>query len=129
MTAITDRETRGLVFNIQKYSIHDGPGIRTIIFLKGCPLACRWCSNPESQSFAVELAFNAGRCLGLDHCDLVGCARQGVATGTRHELCRTLHAEQNAIIQAALHCVNAGLKVLNASGIIVLSPINIYAHP
>jgi glycyl-radical enzyme activating protein family len=40
----------GLVFNIQKYSIHDGPGIRTSVFLKGCPLCCVWCSNPESQS-------------------------------------------------------------------------------
>ncbi|MFT8312387.1 MAG: glycyl-radical enzyme activating protein [Sporolactobacillus sp.] len=41
--------TRGLVFNIQRYSIHDGTGIRTIVFLKGCPLKCPWCSNPESQ--------------------------------------------------------------------------------
>ena len=37
----------GMVFNIQKFSVHDGPGIRSIVFLKGCPLACRWCSNPE----------------------------------------------------------------------------------
>jgi pyruvate formate lyase activating enzyme len=39
----------GLLFNIQKFSIHDGPGIRTVVFFKGCPLSCRWCSNPESQ--------------------------------------------------------------------------------
>lgn len=43
---------------------------------------------------------------GLDHCDLVGCARDGVASGTRHELCRAVHAEQNAIIQAALHGIS-----------------------
>jgi dCMP deaminase len=43
---------------------------------------------------------------GLDHCDLVGCAREGVASGTRHELCRAVHAEQNAIIQAALHGIS-----------------------
>lgn len=42
-------DNKGLVFNIQRYSIHDGSGIRTIIFLKGCPLACPWCSNPESR--------------------------------------------------------------------------------
>ena len=42
-------ETSGLLFNIQKFSIHDGPGIRTVVFFKGCPLSCRWCSNPESQ--------------------------------------------------------------------------------
>ena len=40
---------RGLIFDIQRFSIHDGPGIRTTVFFKGCPLACAWCSNPESQ--------------------------------------------------------------------------------
>lgn len=44
----------GRIFDIQKFSIHDGPGIRTIVFLKGCALRCKWCCNPESQSFAVE---------------------------------------------------------------------------
>lgn len=46
--------TVGRIFDIQKYSIHDGPGIRTIVFLKGCALRCRWCCNPESQSFEIE---------------------------------------------------------------------------
>ena len=46
----------GIVFNIQKYSVHDGPGIRTVVFLKGCPLRCRWCSNPESQNPQVSIA-------------------------------------------------------------------------
>lgn len=41
--------SKGIIFNIQKFSIHDGPGIRTTIFFKGCPLKCAWCSNPESQ--------------------------------------------------------------------------------
>lgn len=45
---------RGRIFDIQKYSIHDGPGIRTIVFLKGCALRCRWCCNPESQEFGVQ---------------------------------------------------------------------------
>ncbi len=44
----------GRIFDIQRYSIHDGPGIRTIVFLKGCALRCRWCCNPESQSFEIE---------------------------------------------------------------------------
>ena len=63
-----DRKTTGLVFNIQKFSVHDGPGIRTIVFFKGCPLSCIWCSNPESHSFEPELAYNEGRCLGLSQC-------------------------------------------------------------
>jgi len=46
--------TLGRIFDIQKYSIHDGPGIRTIIFLKGCSLRCRWCCNPEGQSYEIE---------------------------------------------------------------------------
>ena len=63
-----DSLVTGHIFNIQKYSVHDGPGIRTILFFKGCPLRCRWCSNPESQSFQAELAFNATRCLKQDAC-------------------------------------------------------------
>lgn len=47
-------KARGRIFDIQKYSIHDGPGIRTIVFLKGCALRCRWCCNPESQEFDIQ---------------------------------------------------------------------------
>ena len=61
-------ETQGTVFNIQRYSIHDGPGIRTIVFLKGCPLSCRWCSNPESQTRAAEMIFNQMDCTGCGRC-------------------------------------------------------------
>ena len=46
---------RALIFNIQKFSIHDGPGIRTVVFFKGCPLSCKWCSNPESQSGKIQI--------------------------------------------------------------------------
>lgn len=51
----------GRIFDIQKYSIHDGPGIRTIVFLKGCALRCRWCCNPESQNFDVETMMFDGK--------------------------------------------------------------------
>ena len=47
-------KTKGRIFNIQRFSIHDGPGVRTIVFLKGCPLRCRWCCNPESQEWKLE---------------------------------------------------------------------------
>lgn len=58
----------GFVFNVQRYSVHDGPGIRTIIFLKGCPLHCHWCSNPESQHPEPELAYNRSKCIGVTEC-------------------------------------------------------------
>jgi isethionate sulfite-lyase activating enzyme len=58
----------GVVFNIQKYSVHDGPGIRTVVFLTGCPLRCRWCCNPESQHRAPQLAYNLNKCLTFDQC-------------------------------------------------------------
>ncbi|WP_436893423.1 glycyl-radical enzyme activating protein [Siccibacter turicensis] len=52
-----------MIFNIQRYSTHDGPGIRTVVFLKGCSLGCRWCQNPESRSAVPELMFDARLCL------------------------------------------------------------------
>lgn len=51
----------GRIFDIQKYSIHDGPGIRTIVFLKGCALRCRWCCNPESQEFEIQKMYFGGK--------------------------------------------------------------------
>ena len=56
------------IFNIQRYSIHDGPGIRTTVFFKGCPLNCWWCHNPESQATTQELLFDQERCLGCGNC-------------------------------------------------------------
>ena len=52
-------QNRGIIFNIQHFSIHDGPGIRTTVFLKGCPLRCPWCSNPESQRANPEKMLDA----------------------------------------------------------------------
>jgi pyruvate formate lyase activating enzyme len=59
---------KGLVFNIQKFSIHDGPGIRTTVFMKGCSLACKWCSNPESMNRNQEIMTYDVRCIGCKKC-------------------------------------------------------------
>lgn len=64
-----DKEvSRGVVFNIQKYSIHDGPGIRTTVFLKGCPLRCLWCQNPESHRKEPEILLFKDRCTLCGRC-------------------------------------------------------------
>jgi pyruvate formate lyase activating enzyme len=60
-----DRIEKGLIFDIQRYSLHDGRGIRTLVFMKGCPLRCLWCANPESQSVRREIGHTAKNCV---HC-------------------------------------------------------------
>lgn len=62
----------GTVFNLQRYSLHDGPGIRTTVFLKGCPARCWWCHNPESQAATPEIACSQNRCIACDAC-LLAC--------------------------------------------------------
>ncbi|MDR1170997.1 MAG: glycyl-radical enzyme activating protein [Bacteroidales bacterium] len=64
----SDKKTVGTIFNIQRFSVHDGPGIRTVVFLKGCSMRCRWCSNPESQNKEPEIGYNMSRCLGVSRC-------------------------------------------------------------
>lgn len=70
-------ETNGLVFNIQKFSLHDGPGIRTTVFLKGCPLSCQWCANPESQLASVQMLWDQTKCLKCQQCFLA-CPHQAI---------------------------------------------------
>lgn len=66
----------GTVLNIQRGSFHDGPGVRTTVFLKGCPLRCPWCHNPESLAFEPEVLVRAERCMGCGACGEV-CGRPG----------------------------------------------------
>jgi len=61
-------QLKGIIFNIQRYSVHDGAGIRTNVFFKGCPLRCLWCANPESQSFKMEMSVTVKNCMGCMEC-------------------------------------------------------------
>jgi pyruvate formate lyase activating enzyme len=81
----------GLIFNIQKFSIHDGPGIRTTVFFKGCPLRCQWCHNPESQPTGQQVIFWSKRCIRCGAC-VESCPQGAIKLGesqavTDLELC------------------------------------------
>lgn len=64
-----DYKQSGTIFNMQRFSIHDGPGVRTIVFFKGCPLKCDWCSNPESQNTLMQIMFNKKNCVECKKCE------------------------------------------------------------
>ena len=70
MPRISDASGRpaGIIFDVQRFSLHDGPGIRTTVFFKGCPMRCDWCSNPESQRPEPEFMFSPERCIGCVSC-------------------------------------------------------------
>lgn len=109
MTA--EGNTKGLIFNIQRFSIHDGPGIRTTVFMKGCPLRCAWCSNPESQDFHPTLLVRDINCTGCGAC-LKECPEGAITlteeTGRTIDWSRCTHC---------LHCVPACLyNSLNVCG-------------
>ena len=70
-------EQHGLIYNIQRYSIHDGPGIRTTVFLKGCALRCLWCQNPESIKSLPEIGYSESKC-GKDYTCVKACTRKAL---------------------------------------------------
>ena len=63
-----DDNKSGIIFNIQKFSVNDGPGIRTVVFFKGCPLRCNWCANPESQLAKPQILWDKRKCIHCHHC-------------------------------------------------------------
>ena len=74
-------QSHGVIFDVQKYSLHDGPGIRSLVFMKGCPLTCQWCSNPESQNFHIEVGHIDKSCIRCGKCFII-CDESSIADKT-----------------------------------------------
>jgi len=73
-----DKKCSGIIFKIQRHSLHDGPGIRTLVFLKGCYLNCIWCFNPESQSVKRNIVYFPERCIGCNSC-IQACQKEAIS--------------------------------------------------
>lgn len=102
----------GNVFDIQRYSIHDGPGIRTTVFLKGCPMRCKWCANPESWSAVPQLFFSRARCIKCGSCSLV----DGITMGENgpvieREKCRDMERAAMVCPAGALSIKGRGMTI------------------
>lgn len=82
-----NKEAKGTIFDIQRFSINDGPGIRTIVFIKGCPLSCKWCSNPESQLMNVEIMYNSSNCIACGNCKDI-CPENAIDFYANHKINR-----------------------------------------
>jgi len=102
--------TTGMVFDIQRTSLHDGPGIRTAVFLKGCPLHCAWCHNPESQSRTKEISFRPESCAACGEC--VKTCSHGA-----HRLVDGVHLYDRMLCERCGNCVEACLyEALKVAG-------------
>jgi pyruvate formate lyase activating enzyme len=101
-------DVRGLVFNIQRFSIQDGPGIRTTVFLKGCPLRCAWCSNPESQNPRPEIAHRDSLCNQCGKCVEVCPVHAITLAGKSIAINRQLCTDCGECVQA---CIPGALKM------------------
>lgn len=97
------------VINIQKYSLHDGDGIRTTIFFKGCLLNCWWCHNPESQKYTPELLFNYERCKGCKECENI-CPQHSIKI--EKSLAKTDRKECTLCETCLDYCVNGAREIV-----------------
>ena len=111
------------VFNIERFAIHDGEGIRTAVFLQGCPLRCSWCANPESQTIGKNLMFLRKKCAGCGTC-VQHCTQQAVSLVDGHaqidrSRCVRCGACAEACPQAALKIIGQGMTAEEIFSVVI----------
>ena len=99
---------KGVIFNIQKFSLHDGPGTRSIVFFKGCPMSCLWCSNPESQKVKPQIMYNKSLCISCKQCENI-CERDAIKIG-RNKIIDDSKCE--SCLKCAENCLTEALEVV-----------------
>ena len=95
-------ERKAVIFNIQKYNMHDGPGIRTLVFFKGCPLRCKWCSNPEGLERKYQVMFKESSCIDCGAC--VSVCPVGI---------HTLDENKKHIVNRNIDCIGCNLSLIH----------------
>ena len=93
----------GRIFDIQRFSVHDGPGIRTTVFMKGCNLRCKWCHNPEGLSRESQIRFFAGFCVNCEQCSQV--CKNSVHMFEKEESKHTVLFDKCLVCKNVLMCV------------------------
>lgn len=101
------KDIKGVIFNIQKFSLHDGPGIRTIVFFKGCHMSCLWCSNPESQEVAPQIMFNKNLCTKCGRCQSV-CENSAIDMNSSYKIDKSKCIKCKKCVES---CLNGALVV------------------
>jgi pyruvate formate lyase activating enzyme len=147
-TNVEEAQVAGMVSSVRRLAIHDGPGIRTIIFLKGCPLCCLWCAAPETQSSDREVVFSPERCLACDRCravcpvaairvdadgrrslDRAVCTLCGACVEACYTEALTISGERRTVAEVVAKCVRDRVFYEHSGGGVTLSGGEPLAQP